>query len=77
MAADVERFLANERVSCYREKWSERLNRFERRHRTTLRVAMLGLAGPNAKLEGDGPYRKYSSGIQAVVPAATPAEGQE
>ena len=35
-------------------------------------VSMLGLAGADAKLEGDGPYQDYSSAVQAVCCAATP-----
>jgi acetyl esterase/lipase len=37
-------------------------------------TAMLALAGPDAKLEGDGPYQEQSSAIQAAVAAATPAD---
>lgn len=37
-------------------------------------VSMLGLVGPDEKLEGDGPYQDQSSLVQAVVPAATPAD---
>jgi acetyl esterase/lipase len=37
-------------------------------------VAMLGLAGPDAKLEGDGPYRENSSLLQAVCCSATPTD---
>jgi len=37
-------------------------------------VAMLGLAGPAAKLEGDGPYQDQSSGVQAVCCCATPTD---
>lgn len=37
-------------------------------------VSMLGLTSKNPKLAGDGPYQDYSSAIQAVVPAATPAD---
>ncbi len=36
-------------------------------------VAMLGLCPPSAGLEGDGPWREYSSMVQAVVASATPA----
>ncbi len=35
-------------------------------------VAMLGLCKPDAGLEGDGPWRDYSSMVQAVVAGATP-----
>jgi len=37
-------------------------------------VAMLGLAGPDAKLEGDGPYQDQSSLVQAVCCSATPTD---
>jgi acetyl esterase/lipase len=37
-------------------------------------VAMLGLAGREAGLEGDGPYQEQSSMLQAVCAAATPAD---
>lgn len=35
-------------------------------------VAMLGLTGPDAGLEGDGPYRDQSSSLQAVCCSAAP-----
>jgi acetyl esterase/lipase len=37
-------------------------------------VAMLALVGPDAKLEGDGPYQDQSSLVQAVCCSATPAD---
>jgi acetyl esterase/lipase len=37
-------------------------------------VAMLGLVGPEAGLEGDGPYQDQSSLVQAVCCAATPTD---
>ena len=37
-------------------------------------TAMLALAGPEAKLEGDGPYQDQSSAIQAACPSATPTD---
>jgi len=37
-------------------------------------VALLALAGPDAGLEGDGPYQDESSAIQAAVASATPAD---
>lgn len=37
-------------------------------------VSMLGLAGPEAKLEGDGPNQDQSSLIQAVYACATPTD---
>jgi acetyl esterase/lipase len=37
-------------------------------------VAMLGLVGPDANLEGDGPYREQSSLVQAVCCSATPTD---
>jgi len=37
-------------------------------------VALLGLAGPEAKLEGDGPYQGQSSRVQAVCCSATPTD---
>ena len=37
-------------------------------------VAMLGLAGPDTGLEGDGPYADQSSMLQAVCPSATPSD---
>lgn len=37
-------------------------------------VAMLGLVGPDAKLEGDGPYLDQSSLVQAVCCSATPTD---
>ncbi|MCL5743635.1 MAG: alpha/beta hydrolase [Acidobacteria bacterium] len=37
-------------------------------------VSMLGLAGKQAGLEGDGPYQEQSSMLQAVCTAATPAD---
>lgn len=37
-------------------------------------VSMLGLAGPDAKLEGDGPYHDQSSLVQAVCASATPTD---
>jgi WD40 repeat protein/tetratricopeptide (TPR) repeat protein len=45
LAADVERWLAEERVSAYRESWSERLARWSRAHRALVRfAAVTGLA---------------------------------
>jgi acetyl esterase/lipase len=35
-------------------------------------VSMLGLCGPEAGLEGDGPWKEHSSMVQAVVASATP-----
>jgi len=35
---------------------------------------MLGLAGPEAGLEGDGPYQEQSSLLQAVCASATPTD---
>ncbi len=35
-------------------------------------VTMLGLSHSESKLEGDGPWREFSSGVQAVVASATP-----
>ena len=35
-------------------------------------VAMLGLSSAQDELEGDGPYREYSSAVQAVCCSATP-----
>jgi acetyl esterase/lipase len=37
-------------------------------------VSMLGLVGPDAKLEGDGPYPDQSSLVQAVCCSATPTD---
>ena len=37
-------------------------------------VAMLALAGPNAGLEGDGPYRDQPSNLQAACAGGTPAD---
>ncbi len=37
-------------------------------------VSMLGLVGPQAGLEGDGPWQDQSSLVQAVCPAATPTD---
>ncbi len=37
-------------------------------------VSMLGLAGPETKLEGDGPNQEQSSLIQAVCASATPTD---
>lgn len=37
-------------------------------------VAMLGLVGPDAGLEGDGPYQDQSSLVQAVCCSATPTD---
>lgn len=37
-------------------------------------AAMLGLAGPQADLEGDGPYQDQSSMLQAVCSSATPSD---
>ncbi|MGE3803728.1 MAG: serine/threonine protein kinase [Gemmataceae bacterium] len=34
LAADLQRFLANEPVSCYVEPWTQQLTRWARRHRT-------------------------------------------
>ncbi|MBA4192407.1 MAG: hypothetical protein C0467_30945, partial [Planctomycetaceae bacterium] len=39
LADDVERFLAGEPVSVYRERWPERLSRWTRRHRTLVTAA--------------------------------------
>ena len=36
-------------------------------------AAMLALAGKAAELEGDGPYREFSSAVQAVCTSGTPA----
>lgn len=40
-------------------------------------VAMLGLAGPEAGLEGDGPWQDQSSMVQAVCASATPTDFSE
>jgi acetyl esterase/lipase len=37
-------------------------------------AAVIGLAGPNAKLEGDGPHQDQSSLVQAVCCSATPSD---
>ena len=37
-------------------------------------VAMLGLVGPDARLEGDGPHQEQSSLVQAVCCSATPTD---
>ena len=37
-------------------------------------VAMLGLVGKQAGLEGDGPWQEHSSRLQAVCAAATPTD---
>ena len=37
-------------------------------------AAMLGLVGPDARLEGDGPYQEQSSLVQAVCCSATPTD---
>lgn len=37
-------------------------------------VSMLGLAGPEAELEGDGPHQDQSSLLQAVCASATPTD---
>jgi beta-glucosidase len=37
-------------------------------------VAMLGVVGPDAGLEGDGPYQEQSSLVQAVCCSATPTD---
>jgi acetyl esterase/lipase len=37
-------------------------------------VAMLALAGPDAGLEGDGPYRDQSSAVQAACAGGTPTD---
>jgi acetyl esterase/lipase len=37
-------------------------------------AAMLGICGPSAGLEGDGPWQEYSSMVQSVVGSATPTE---
>lgn len=37
-------------------------------------VALIGLAGPDAGLEGDGPYQEHSSALQAVCASATPTD---
>lgn len=37
-------------------------------------VSLLGLAGPDAKLEGDGPYLNQSSALQAVCCGAPPTD---
>ncbi len=39
-------------------------------------VSMLGLAGPDAKLEGDGPFQDQSSMVQAVCCSAPPTDLQ-
>ena len=40
-------------------------------------VSMLGLVGPAVGLEGDGPYRDFSSQVQAVCASATPTDFRE
>ncbi len=40
-------------------------------------VAMLGVAGADAKLEGDGPYQEYSSEVNAVCCIAAPTNFQK
>ncbi|MCP5114844.1 MAG: alpha/beta hydrolase [bacterium] len=37
-------------------------------------VALIGLATPDVGLEGDGPYQKHSSALQAVCASATPTD---
>ncbi len=37
-------------------------------------VSLLGLVGPDAGFEGDGPYQEHSSLVQAVCPSATPTD---
>lgn len=37
-------------------------------------VSMLGLVGPDAGLEGDGPWQEFSSLVQAVCASATPTD---
>lgn len=44
LADDLERWLADEPVSAYREPFLERCARWGRRHRTWIRAGMLGLA---------------------------------
>ncbi|MEM7456333.1 MAG: protein kinase [Planctomycetota bacterium] len=44
LAAEVERFLANEKVSAHRESVGERLTRFTRRYEGIVRTALAGLA---------------------------------
>ncbi len=43
LARDIEQFLANEPVSAYRERLSDRLVRLSRRHRTMVRAGILSL----------------------------------
>ena len=50
LAEDVERWIADEPVSAYREPWSRRAGRWRRRHRTavavaTVAAALLGIGG--------------------------------
>ncbi len=50
LAEDVERWIADEPVSAYREPWSRRARRWRRRHRTavttaTVAVVLLGVGG--------------------------------
>jgi serine/threonine-protein kinase len=43
LADDVQRWLADEPVSAYRDPWPERLRRWTRRHRTATQAAAIGL----------------------------------
>ncbi|MEM8679479.1 MAG: tetratricopeptide repeat protein [Planctomycetota bacterium] len=43
LSDDIERYLADEPVSAYREPWRERLFRFGRRHKTLVQSAMIAL----------------------------------
>ena len=45
LAADVENWLADERVQAYTESVTERLSRFARRHRTAVRAGGVALIG--------------------------------
>jgi uncharacterized membrane protein YdfJ with MMPL/SSD domain len=43
LAGDIERYLADEPVSAYREPWTGRLGRWVRRHRTAVVSASVAL----------------------------------
>ena len=43
LAEDIEHYLADEPVSAYRERWTERCGRWGRSHRVLVRVAAIGL----------------------------------
>jgi len=72
LAADVERWLADEPVSAYCEPWTVRANRWRRRHRSlvvgfTATVLVAGLAGGAALVWRQQEQARRQAGAEAAL----------